>query len=72
MTDRLALIKARHAEAGGGNGDLEWLVAEVERLRVRLREDNETMLELETRIKALDPSAFLDEALNSGNGEYRP
>ena len=33
MTDRLALIKARHAEAGGGNGDLAWLVAEMERLR---------------------------------------
>ena len=36
MTDRLALIKARHAEAGGGDGDLAWLVAEVERLRANM------------------------------------
>ena len=33
MTDRLALIKARHAEAGGGDAEKAWLVAEVERLR---------------------------------------
>ena len=36
MTDRLALIKARHAEAGGGDGDKCWLIAEVERLRAAL------------------------------------
>lgn len=35
MNDRLALIKARHIEAGGGNGDLAWLLAEVERLEAR-------------------------------------
>lgn len=32
--DRLALIKA---EAGGGDGDKAWLIAEVERLRGELR-----------------------------------
>jgi hypothetical protein len=33
MLDRLALIRSRHAEAGGGDADKEWLMAEVERLR---------------------------------------
>lgn len=31
--DRLALIKARHAEAGAGDADKTWLIEEVERLR---------------------------------------
>jgi len=31
--DRLALIRARHEEAGGGDEDKAWLLAEVERLR---------------------------------------
>ena len=35
--DRLALIRARHEEAGGGNGDFEWLIAEVEKLRKQVR-----------------------------------
>jgi len=33
MTDRLTLIRARHAEAGGGDADKEWLLAEVEKLQ---------------------------------------
>ena len=98
MTDRLALIRARHAEAGGGDADKCWLIAEVERLRG-------TMVDfpLGDRVCAYGcgpcrwepgpwhergcPSwrpniaqtegadavrATLDEALNSGRGEYRP
>lgn len=84
MTDRLALIKARHAEAGGGNGDLLWLIAEVERQRRHrewaikearmnaLRYWN-TLSAAEQEIERLSgPPAFLDEALNSGRGEYKP
>ena len=37
MADRLALIRARHAEAGGGDGDVTWLIAEVEKLRGVIR-----------------------------------
>ena len=33
MADRLALIRARHAEAGGGDADKAWLLDEVERQR---------------------------------------
>lgn len=57
MTDRLALIRARHEEAGGGDEDKTWLLVEVERLRKELRGA---------------VSHVLDEALNSGDGVYRP
>ena len=104
MTDRLALIKARHAEAGGGDGDKAWLIAEVERLITELgtiREECPCVrmqdhfddtplqavrwtvsrlisLEVEAQrawaeVKRLSgPPSFLDEALNSGRGVYRP
>ena len=68
MTDRLALIKARHAEAGGGDGDLAWLVAEVERLRA----DIQTALIHHDKGDIEDVASVLDEALNSGKGVYQP
>lgn len=57
--DRLTLIEARHAEAGGGDGDKGWLIAEVRRLRARI-EGYEA--------QARD----INEALNRGDGSYRP
>jgi hypothetical protein len=36
--DRLALIRSRHAEAGGGDADKAWLIAEVERLDGAIRQ----------------------------------
>ncbi len=54
--DRLSLIKRRHEEAGRGDADKQWLIEEVERLRA----------------SAGAGLAFLDEALNSGDGVYRP
>ncbi len=55
--DRLALIKRRHEEAGRGDADKQWLIEEVERLRIERRGV---------------VAAALDEALNSGDGVYRP
>ena len=39
--NRLELIKARHAEAGGGDADKAWLIAEVERLQIALGRKND-------------------------------
>jgi hypothetical protein len=35
--DRLSLIESRWREAGSGDGDMAWLLAEVKRLRAAIR-----------------------------------
>jgi hypothetical protein len=64
MTDRLALIRSRHAEAGGGDADKAWLIAEVERLRYRLLKHWEDYQEAAIRA--------LDEAIDTSNRSYHP
>jgi hypothetical protein len=78
MADRLALIRSRHAEAGGGDADKTWLLAEVERLREVIRRHLSSH-EMDTVYGTIswacqddEMRAVLDEALNSGDGAYRP
>ena len=74
MTDRLSQIKARHAEAGGGDADKQWLIEQVENLRAKLKEYEDFTAAFR---QAYEPGsntaqAVLDEALNTGNGSYKP
>ena len=75
LCDRLALIERRHVEAGCGDADKGWLLAECKRLRGEVQGRDKHIEELcrihrDTIDAATNPG--LDEALNSGDGSYRP